>query len=421
MIVTPHRTTKLFILLLILLVFLLGYNYFAQPFIQRYYENLARVGVETAMDSDQGLESDQPWKLLSDRQKIAQLVAVPLNVSQILEPNLVLEVSGATLSETTNNASTSMKNEILPWFSDYDPGFVTLFGSDIGATAAAEVVSSIKVTPTAIGLPIWFAVDHEGGRVQRLNGEGFTQLPGWRQSCAQPTAEREVLLTQSAVELAAIGIDVVLAPVLDLSDNHPVLATRACSNDPAVVAQAAGEFVSAFSRVGILSVLKHFPGIGETKRDLHQVFDQVTVMPRDALLYRELLDRYPSTGVMVSHVGVLNQYPDIPCSLSSQCVGELLNNYPEVLIFSDALEMPAALYRPRRLPGQISTPQGDRTLPEAALEALLAGNDVLIFGDGVTLEQLAEVINYLEQEMAANPALRSQVEASLEKVVSYKQ
>ncbi len=69
-------------------------------------------------------------------------------------------------------------------------------------------------------------VDHEGGSVQRLNGEGFTILPSWKRMCNQTAELRQSSLASSAAELAAVGIDVVLAPVVDVSHSNIVLRDR---------------------------------------------------------------------------------------------------------------------------------------------------------------------------------------------------
>jgi beta-N-acetylhexosaminidase len=348
------------------------------------------------------------WQQLTAREQVAQLLALPITVTS--------NVGGLSALNSSEELPTISSD--IDWISDHQPGFVTLFGRNISTESATLQVSQIREVSPASGLPIWIAVDHEGGEVQRLSGSGFLRLPAWRELCASGPLQREAVLSQSAAELAEIGVDVVFAPVVDLANYNPVLTNRICSSDPSLVTAAASSFVEVFSRTGILPVIKHFPGIGSTKQDLHRSFDRVTVTTTEVMVYRQLLDRAPRTGVMVSHVGVENQFPNIPCSLSPECVQELRVNYPTVLVFSDALEMPSALYR---APDVGSLVASSRTLPEAALAAILAGNDVLVFGEGVPFTDLIEVLDYLEAEMRTNDQLRGRVEASLGKIVQYKQ
>ena len=144
------------------------------------------------------------------------------------------------------------------------------------------------------------------------------------------------------------------------------------------------------------------------RRDLHTTFDRVTITPEDALLYKFILDRFPSLAVMTTPVGVTNQYPDVPCNLSLDCVKELTSNYPQTLVITDSLEMVATRFNPDS--------EAPLTLDEISFRALKAGNQVLLYGQAVTPDQLTEIVDRLVTEYDQDPSFKDQVDQAVLRV-----
>ncbi len=387
-----------FIILLGLATILLGYNYFYRPFESTGTENLQN-GSENAEVNEQTIKTPEYiLSQLSTREKISQLISTPIEVN---------EYSAITNDTTDATASDEAQAPQL------QTGFYTLFGKEISSVQAKKVINEIEQSNTILNLQPLVAVDHEGGSVQRLSGEGFTKLDSWKKVCALETIDRQAALKKSANELRKIGIDIVLAPVLDVGNNS-ILKDRICSTDSyAVVADRSMDYVTIFANVGILPVLKHFPGIGLTKKDLHKAYDFVSVLENDVKLYKYILDQNERVAVMTAHVGVTSQDKEIPCSVSPYCVVELNKAYPDIIVFTDALEMAAALY-------DTNNPKVPKSLAQASKEAIIAGNTVLLYGQSVSQEELSEVISELEKEYEANPQLKSLVDKSVLKIVKYK-
>ncbi len=375
----PNRSTAILILSLMFVAGLLGWNYVKQPFAQRGESTQVQPSPTPLSSLDKKIES------LSVEDKVRLMISVPL-----------------TISNSNSNAASGSAN--TKWIADNHPGAVILFGNQISSSSAQKAIAEIEATYPSTTLPL-IVVDHEGGTVQRLNGPGFTKLPTWQSLCNQPAANSAQVLQVSAAELAATGIDVVLAPDVDVASSHAILRSRICSNKPNVVAEHATVYIESFSAEKILPVLKHFPGIGKTSRDLHTNFDRVTIQPDDAGVYKTLLDRFPNIGVMTSHVGVTNQYPDIPCSLSLDCIKELVLNYQQVLVVSDALEMKSASYLPESTVG--------RTLPEVAIRAVAAGNSLLVFGPTTKEDDLTAVVQVLVTAYDQDELIKNQINRSV--------
>lgn len=198
------------------------------------------------------------------------------------------------------------------------------------------------------------AVDQEGGRVQRFV-TGFTRLPPMR--ALGRVYERDALLAASlaraagevlAGELLAHGVDLSLAPVLDVDFGaSAVIGERAFHSTPAGVAALAGALVEGMRRAGMGAVGKHFPGHGWVRADSHHEVpvderDLATIEANDLTPYRALVGR-GLTGVMPAHV----IYPAVdprPAGFSPFWLQEILRARLgfEGIVFSDDLSMAGA-------------------------------------------------------------------------------
>lgn len=426
------RSTAIFLFILTILAVLLGYNYFARPF---YYQKGASVEVsQTPSQAAEPSATPSPVDDLSIKEQVTQLLAMPYSVSTSEAADEVTPAATSAITSAATRAATLTTGETptsaatptpavspavsepllspqLSWLENNQPGLITLFGESISSASASTDIELIKSKFKADNLPL-IAVDHEGGRVQRLSGTGFTQLPSWKKMCGLEENNRHKLLTASAQELAQVGVNVVFAPVVDIASSSGVLKQRVCSPDPEITQKRALEMVDIFKQHGILPVIKHFPGIGNAKVDLHQAYAEVEVSESQVFIFKELLDAYPQLGVMVSHVGVKDLYEGTPCSLNPACVKDLSGHFQEALIFSDALEMKSASYQ--------ADAKAELPLAARAVKAVTAGNNVLVFGPEVSPADLDEVVSALVDAYEANEDFAQQVRQSVEKIMAYK-
>lgn len=143
---------------------------------------------------------------------------------------------------------------------------------------AAELKSDIATLqkraalPKQAALPMLVALDQEGGSVQTLKGPDFPRLPSAFKLGSGPAATLRTTTSDSARRLAAIGVNLNLAPVADTvptsigTKNPPIGAfRREFGSDPAKVAAAIRTVVPASQNAGVLTVLKHFPGLGRVR------------------------------------------------------------------------------------------------------------------------------------------------------------
>lgn len=225
--------------------------------------------------------------------------------------------------------------------------------------------------------PLLIGTDQEYGVVTRVK-QGVTALP----SAMAFGAARDPGLTEAAwraggTELAALGVNVNFAPVADVVGARPggVIGSRSFGADPTVAAAQVTGAVRGLQGVGVAATLKHFPGHGQTITDSHTdlpVLDQ----GRTAIERGDL----PPFGagidagawlVMSGHLDVRALDPGVPASFSRKVLVDLLRGRLKFggVVVTDALNMAPAKRWP---PG------------EAAVRALLAGNDLLLMPPDLT-------------------------------------
>lgn len=194
--------------------------------------------------------------------------------------------------------------------------------------------------------PLFIAVDQEGGKVARLKA-GFTEFPGNPRMRSQDDAARFAEVT--ACELAAAGINMNMAPVLDvaLPGMKGVMCERAFGDDPARVAALGATVIQNLQQKGIMAVAKHFPGIGKTRLDSHMdlpVLDEpLDLLAKDDFPPFEAAIQHQVAGVMLSHICFRLLDKEWPASLSRKIAGDLLRKqmgYQGVVI-TDDLDMGA--------------------------------------------------------------------------------
>ncbi len=375
------RSSFTLIALLAVLAGLLGYNYFAKPFAQTVAEWTASPSPTPSPVP----QSSTDFASLTPEQRVALVIAPPFTVSD-----------GA------------VDQDHMTWIQAQQPGVVTIYGDKISATKAKQAIDELNAYDT---LPPLLAVDHEGGSVQRLNGEGFTTLPSWQKLCQEPSADRQSKLLDSANELQDLGIDIVFGPVVDLSASGSALGSRTCGSNAQLVAERAGEYANIFTTKNILPVAKHFPGIGGVTRDLHDYPATITPNEEELLAYQYLLDTYPDIGVMMGHVSFKGGLNGEVCSLSRECVSGFKRLFPETLVFSDALDMKSAAVDPTA-----SDSATVRSLSDRAIRAIAAGNNVLLFGPDVSSDELDEVFAALLDKYNNDPDIKDEIDTSAEKI-----
>jgi beta-N-acetylhexosaminidase len=261
-------------------------------------------------------------------------------------------------------------------------GLILLPRNVVSVDQVTALTGELQLVARDEGLPtLLFAVDQEGGSVARLaSGAGFSDLPSAMAVGTAADAElARALAAATARELAAVGINLDLAPVVDLAldPRNTVIGSRSYGAEPSLVAAMAAAVVEGFRDEGVLACAKHFPGHGSTDVDSHVALPRLRAT-RDELDRRDLVPFRAAiaagcAAVMTAHaLSAID--PGTPATLSRATLTDLLRGAMGFrgLVLTDALEM-QALRHPAVAP------------EEAGLAALRAGADLLVFEGDIEL------------------------------------
>lgn len=271
-------------------------------------------------------------------------------------------------------------------------GGVILFSRNVDTCAqTAQLVSELKAL-NGQHVPLLIAADEEGGLVSRMPKE-VRDLPS--AYTFGKTGDEELChrLGQAlAAQCAALGINIDFAPVADVwsNPNNTVIGTRSFGTDGETVARLVPQVMAGLSESGVIPVIKHFPGHGDTAADSHYDLPVVTktleeLEELELLPFRAALDA-GAPAVMAAHLLVQEVDDTLPASLSPKVVDGLLRDALgfDGVVFTDDLTM-----------GAISNTYG---MGEAAVLAVEAGCDVLLVCHGAdnlrqAYDALLEAVN----------------------------
>ena len=231
-------------------------------------------------------------------------------------------------------------------------GGVVLFSRNIQSPRqTAELTNQLQrlAEATTRQIPLFIGIDQEGGWVIRLR-EGATVLPGNMALGATDStelAERAGEIT--AVELAAVGVNLNFAPVMDVNNNpqNPVIDRRSFGESPELVSRLGVAYIHGLQGNSVLATAKHFPGHGDTTVDSH--FDLPTVNHDRERIHALELQPFRAAidadvaAIMTAHIVYPAFDADRPATLSPAILTDLLRNELgfDGLLITDDMEMEA--------------------------------------------------------------------------------
>lgn len=273
----------------------------------------------------------------------------------------------------------------------------------LGAPTEAELADLAEVDDAGVAL-LWSS-DEEGGAVQRL-AHLLGPVPSATELARLPLDEVRDRFEDYGVGLAALGFDVVFAPVVDVGGG-PGIESRSFSDDPEVVVDYASAVIEGYQAATLVPVVKHFPGHGRASADSHLGFS--TTPPLQELRQSDLVPfvelMAPAVPIMVGHLLVPGLAEDLPTSLAPEAIDGLLRSELgfDGIVITDALNMSAVSQR------------WDNA--ESVRLALVAGADLAIIDDPGAA---APVLDHLEAAIADESLSREQVDDSVERVLALK-
>ncbi len=169
--------------------------------------------------------------------------------------------------------SKTADQEIKDLIENYHIGGVIYFSRNLDSLQQTAFLSNTLqdlALNSGASLPLFISADQEGGAVTRI--KGGTHFPG--NMALGATADPELVrktAAATAAELKSIGINVNLAPVLDVNNNaqNPVIGVRSFGGKAELVAELGRAYIAGLQSKDVTVTAKHFPGHGDTDTDSH--------------------------------------------------------------------------------------------------------------------------------------------------------
>ncbi len=390
-----NRSTFFLILILFLTAMLLGYMHIAKPFYQGFtntYKNPDLYqDIINKQQQAQEAEENKTWEELSSQQKISQLIALPVLIPE----------EGA------------IDSKIIKWVEENKPGFITYYGDNLSLDQIRQTNESLGVLyDHYLYLPLMVAFYNTGDE-QSLSGLGFTQIPQWSQLCVMDDSQLNTYFSQSAQEINQAGINIVIGPSLDTaSSSGQVLYNQTCKTDQQTI-DTASNFIENFAKVSVMSVIKHFPGIGQVEQDLANNYVQIDINDTQVDNFSKILKNYPNIGVLTSNVAFNDFAQGEVCSQSQQCLERFEDYFQDAYLFSDQLDHVSAL-------NNIKDDSEQKNLVVSTQKAIEAGNHVLMFSEQVTPEELSRIISNLALKYDTDDSFKTVIDQRIRHLIKLK-
>lgn len=299
-------------------------------------------------------------------------------------------------------------------------GSILLYGRNLSSKKTADSLKLlINRFQLAAPYPLFISIDQEGGLVNRLKPElGFPQMPSAKWLGTMNNVDTTKFYGDNiGYTLSRLGINLNYAPVLDVyNPNCPVLGARerCFSKDPAIITKHAGITINSHHYFGVKTVVKHFPGHGNSLADSHLGVADVTKtwVKEELIPYKNLIAKNMVDAVMTAHI--VNGKLDaslLPATLSKKIMTGLLRDSLgfKGVIFSDDMMMQAI--------------SAQYSIEDAIFKSMDAGVDVLMFSNnirGVGNYSPDNIHSIMKKLVLSGRISTAQIEASYRRVMNLK-
>ncbi len=324
------------------------------------YTTKANDLVYEMLSDKQGIDANDTMKRQDAYDKQVEEILSAMSTTEKIGQLMVIGISGSIFDDDARYV-----------LQQFHYGGVILFDRNLDSKEQTEKLIMDIQTGANEKLPLFIAIDEEGGIVSR--GKSFIPVPPSAELVGQRNPEyAESLAASVANDLKPLGINVNFAPVADLGSP----GGRSYSTNPHEVLKFIKSIGKGYHSEGLIYTLKHFPGIGRGVLDSHKEISSINASEEelretDLVPFQEMISttdngRNLDYMVMVGHL----MYPafdrENPASMSRPIITGLLReefDYQGIII-TDDLEM-----------GAVSNHLAFR---EAGLKAIQAGVDVVL-------------------------------------------
>ena len=291
-------------------------------------------------------------------------------------------------------------------------GFI-LFKKNVGDTGQLlNLINSLKENNSNNKIPLFISIDEEGGKVSRVPDE-FKNIPTNREIGKINNKNFSYEIGNIlAMQLNAFGINMDFAPVLDVNTNpnNPIIGNRSFGNDPNIVSDLGIATMKGIKDKGVIPVVKHFPGHGDTSVDSHlglpSIENNLDRLNKVELVPFKNAIKDGADVVMVAHILMAKLDPDYPASMSKKVISDILRddlNFDGVVI-TDDMTMGAIMK--------------NYNIEDAAIKSVNAGSDIILVCHNN--DNQVNVINYLQKAVKDGEISEERIDKSVYRILKLK-
>ncbi|NMA86981.1 MAG: beta-N-acetylhexosaminidase [Tissierellia bacterium] len=290
-------------------------------------------------------------------------------------------------------------------------GFVFFRENIKNPEQTVEFLNKLKEINKNKPIPLFLSIDEEGGRVSRLPSE-FPKMPGAK---VLGDINNQDLSFQYgkilAMRIKSLGFNMDFAPVMDINSNpeNPVIGDRAFGNTIDIVVNNSLETMKGINSENIISVIKHFPGHGDTNMDSHidiPIIDKDLKEINDLELipFKEAIENGVDS-IMIGHI-LFPALDNKPATLSTKIINDLLRKELDFngVVISDDLNM-GAIVR-------------NYTMEEAVIEFLNAGGDIALICHGG--EEEYKIFDIIKREVENENISEEEIDQKVYRIIELK-
>lgn len=276
-----------------------------------------------------------------------------------------------------------------------------------------DLINNIKEMNVENKIPITISVDQEGGRVNRMPPEILNL-----KSATKFANTKDIELVKNTGNIIGkmlneTGISMNYAPILDIRrfEEKHAIGDRCYGENKEDVEKYGIEVMKQLQQNNVISVIKHFPGHGLTKKDSHfripKIKEKIEQLQKEDIQPFEVAIKNGADAIMVGHLIIKDVDKKYPASLSKKVIQKYLiekYNYNGLIITDDMKMMAIRLHY---------------NMKRAVKRAILAGNDIVMIG--LSYKKVDRIIKYIIGQIKKGKMSEERINKSVEKILRIKE
>nr|WP_225941908.1 beta-N-acetylhexosaminidase [Sporosarcina limicola] len=359
---------------------------------------------ETLLNPDLIISSHETTTIdeFTEEQIIIDKIVSTMSLNEKIGQLMLAGIDGTAIDSNTKSL-----------INDYKVGGLILYAENMSDTRqVVTFLSHIKSANSTNRLPLFLGVDQEGGQVSRLPKE-VAKIPTnkiiGKINNPQFSFEVGAMLGE---QVKAFGFNMDFAPVLDINSNpnNPVIGNRSFGKDEVVVSALGIQTMKGIQSQNVISVVKHFPGHGDTAVDSHFDLPQVNknideLQDLELIPFKQSIENGADV-IMVAHILLPKIDAKFPSSLSKSIITDLLRNKLgfDGVVMTDDMTMRAI------------TKHFD--IGQAAVESVKAGSDIIMVAHDY--EKVKAAVNALRIAVQGGEITEDRINTSVKRVIQLK-